>query len=93
LECFDAAAGEFLGSFVLTSASRSTLTGTYTGHLTGSIDQNTVGYAFDAAIEGGTGRFAGSTGSFSGAGQVNLATSQQSQSFSGSLSVPNPGKP
>ena len=43
-------------------------------------------YAFTATVTGGTGRFAGATGTFSGTGQANLATFQESRAFSGTIS-------
>jgi hypothetical protein len=92
VECFNGSTGHFTGTFTLTSASRSTLIGMYSGDITGLVDEVTATYDFTAMITGGTGRFAGASGSFSGAGQANLATLQQTQSFSGSLSLPNPGQ-
>jgi hypothetical protein len=54
--------------------------------MTGFVDDVTSTYAFTATVTGGTGRFAGATGMFSGTGQGNLATFQESRTFSGTIS-------
>jgi len=85
-ECFDTAALTFSGSFTITAANGDTLAGAYAGHVTGFLDEVTPMYAFTATIDGGTGRFARATGTFSGTGQGNLATLQESRTFSGTIS-------
>lgn len=85
-ECFDTNTLTFTGSFTITAANGDTLIGSLEGNGTGVADDGTASYSFTAAITGGTGRFAGATGSFSGTGQGNLATFQESRSFSGTIS-------
>jgi hypothetical protein len=85
-ECFDTSALTFSGSFTIAAANGDTLVGAYTGNITGFLDDVTSTYAFTATVTGGTGRFAGATGTFSGTGQANLATFQESRAFSGTIS-------
>ena len=85
-ECFDTTAFTFSGSFTIAAANGDTLSGDYAGHITGFLDDGTSTYAFTATVTGGTGRFAGATGTFSGTGQANLATFQESRAFSGTIS-------
>jgi hypothetical protein len=85
-ECFDNAALTFSGSFTITAANGDTLSGAYRGNVTGFVDDATAAYAFTATIGGGTGRFAGATGTLSGSGQANLATFKESRTFSGTVS-------
>jgi hypothetical protein len=83
-ECFDLAALTFSGSFTITAANGDTLVGAYAGYLTGR-DGPTSLYAFTATVTGGTGRFEQATGTFSGTGQGNLSTLEESRSFSGTI--------
>jgi hypothetical protein len=84
----------FAGSFTITAANGDTLSGAYAGNITGFLDDVTATNVFAAAVTGGTGRFAGATGSLAGTGQANLATFQEWRTFSGSVAVPrgNPGE-
>jgi hypothetical protein len=84
-ECFDTSAFTFSGSFTIIAANGDTLVGAYAGNITGFLDDVTSTYAFIATVTGGTGRFAGATGTFSGMGQANLATFQESRAFSGTI--------
>jgi hypothetical protein len=84
-ECFDNGALTFSGSFTIT-ANGDTLFGGYVGSVTGFIDNDTPTYVFTATIENGTGQFAGATGTLSGTGQANLATFEESRTFSGTIS-------
>ena len=86
-ECFDTTALTFSGSFTITAANGDTLGGAYGGNITGFLDDVTSTYAFTATVTGGTGRFAGATGTLSGTGQGNLATFQESRTFSGTISA------
>jgi hypothetical protein len=87
-ECFDNATLTFSGSFTITAANGDTLSGAYAGNITGFVDDVTAANVFTATVTVGTGRFAGATGTLSGTGQANLATLQESRTFSGSISVP-----
>jgi hypothetical protein len=77
-ECFDNATLTFSGSFTITAANGDRLSGAYAGHVTGFLDEVTAVSVFTATVTGGTGRFAGATGTLSGTGQANLATFQES---------------
>ena len=85
-ECFDNSALTFSGSFTITAANGDTLVGSYVGSVTGFLDDDTPTYVFTATVDDGTGRFAGATGTLSGTGQANLATFQESRTFSGTIS-------
>jgi hypothetical protein len=87
-ECFNNARLTFSGSFTITAANGDTLSGAYAGNLTGFLDDVTAVNAFTATVTSGTGRFAAATGTFSGTGEANLATFQESRTFSGTISVP-----
>ena len=87
-ECFNNTTLTFSGSFTIAAANGDTLSGAYAGNITGFLDDVTAAYVFTATVTGGTGRFAGATGTLSGAGQANLATFQESRTFSGTISVP-----
>lgn len=90
-ECFDTSTYTFSGSFTITAANGDTLHGAYAGDITGFLDAVTSTYAFSATITGGTGRFGDATGTFSGTGQANLATLEESRAFAGTISrVPKP---
>ncbi len=86
-ECFDLNALTFTGSFTITAASGDTITGPYSGHVTGFLDEVSPTYLFTGVVTGGSGRFAGATGEMAGTGQANLATHTESRSFSGTLSA------
>lgn len=90
VECFDTSTFTFSGSFTLTAANRDTLSGAYAGHITGFLDQVTSTNAFTATITAGSGRFAGAAGTIVGTGQANLATFEESRTFSGTVSVLRP---
>jgi hypothetical protein len=89
VECFDPVAGTFEGTFTITTADGAKVTGSYTGVITGFIDDCTATYEQTATISGGTGRFTGASGSFVSEGTANLCTLGQTQSHSGTIS--NPG--
>jgi hypothetical protein len=91
VECFDTSSYTFSGSFTIAAADGDTLAGDYAGHITGSLDDGSSTNAFLATVTGGTGRFAGATGSFSGTGQANLAALQESRAFSGTISAASRG--
>jgi len=87
-ECFDTATLTFSGSFTIAAANGDRLSGVYAGNVTAFLDEVTAVSAFTATVTSGTGRFAGTTGTFSGTSQGNLATFQESRTFSGTISVP-----
>ena len=87
-ECFNTTALTFSGSFTITAANGDTLSGAYAGNITGFLDDVTAVYVFTATVTGGPGRFAGATGVLPGTGRANLATFQESRTFSGTISVP-----
>ena len=86
-ECFDTSTYTFSGSFTITAANGDTLVGDYVGGITGFLDEVTSTNAFTATVTNGTGRFAGSTGTLSGTGQANLATFEESRTFSGTIAA------
>jgi hypothetical protein len=62
-ECADLGAATFAGTFTITAANGDTLSGTYAGTFT--VDAaGTIHYEQTNTITGGTGRFAGASGSF-----------------------------
>jgi hypothetical protein len=61
-ECFDPVSGAFAGSSRLTAANGDELTGTYEGQVSGTADPNVIAYQEELELTGGTGRFAGATG-------------------------------
>jgi hypothetical protein len=71
------------GAFVLTAANGDTLRGTYGG----TILPGLVGYRVTGPITGGTGRFAGATGSIVFDGTFDPATDTGSDVISGSIST------
>ena len=62
-ECADLGGGTFAGAFTITAANGDTLTGTYAGTFT--VDEaGAIHYEQTNTVSGGTGRFAGASGSF-----------------------------
>jgi hypothetical protein len=61
-ECADLGAGTYAGAFTLTAANGDTIVGHYAGTFT--ADASNIYYEQTNTIEGGTGRFAGASGSF-----------------------------
>jgi hypothetical protein len=82
-ECFDPVSGAFAGSSTLTAANGDAITGTYEGHVSGTADPNVIAYQEDFELTGGTGRFAGATGTLQVAGVANLFTLEYSQTLTG----------
>jgi hypothetical protein len=79
----------FVGTFTLQAANGDTIVGTATGVLL--FNPANPGF-FDVSetftITGGTGRFAGATGSAIGQGQANRTTGVAQESFQGTISSP-----
>jgi len=87
-ECFDPATGAVTGgSFTLTTANGDTLYGTYAGQASPGGAPNTVANDDPGQITGGTGRFAGSTGTANTSGVANLATGEYRGTIAGSVST------
>jgi hypothetical protein len=74
-----------VGLYVFTAANGDTLNAAFTGQAT-LIAPGVLSVAETATITGGTGRFAGATGSFTGKRVVNLATRVTTGSFQGTVS-------
>jgi hypothetical protein len=87
-ECFDNGTFTFSGSFTITAANGDKLSGDFAGQNIGFLDEVTAINAFTATVTQGTGRFVGATGTLPGTAQANLATFQESRTFSGTISVP-----
>jgi len=87
-ECFDAVSGAFAGSATLTAANGDAITGTYQGQVSGTADPDDITYQEELELTGGTGRFAGATGTLQVAGVANLLTLEYGQTLTGTVSRP-----
>ena len=91
-ECLDPATGAVTnGTFTLTAANGDKVFGTYSGQAVPTDDPNVVTYDDPGVITGGTGRFAGASGSMNTSGRANLATGEYSGTIAGSVSRPRSG--
>lgn len=88
-ECFDPVSGAFAGSSTLIAANGDAITGTYEGQVSGTADPNVIAYQEEFELTGGTGRFAGVTGTLQVAGVANLFTLEYGQTLTGTLSRPH----
>lgn len=88
-ECFDAVSGAFAGSATLTAANGDAITGTYQGQVSGTADPDVITYQEELELTGGTGRFAGATGTLQVAGVANLLTLEYGQTLTGTVSRPD----
>jgi hypothetical protein len=88
-ECFDAVSGAFAGSATLTAANGNAITGTYQGQVSGTADPDVITYQEELELTGGTGRFAGATGTLQVAGVANLLTLEYGQTLTGTVSRPD----
>lgn len=77
------------GTFLFTAANGDTVFGTITGQAT-FTPPNVLAIVGTATITGGTGRFAGATGSFIVARLKNTATNETIADFEGTISSPSP---
>jgi len=77
------------GTFLFTAANGDTVFGTISGQATFK-PPNVLAIAETAIITGGTGRFAGATGSFTVARLKNTVTNATTASFTGTVSAPGP---
>jgi hypothetical protein len=88
-ECLLPATGTVTGgSFTLTAANGDMVFGTYSGQAFPTDDPNVLSYEDPGVVTGGTGRFAGASGSVTQSGLANLATGEYKGTLSGSLSSP-----
>jgi hypothetical protein len=76
------------GQFTLT-ARKGSISGSYSGSAAPTSDPNVITYHVEGPITGGTGRYAGVTGSIVFDGIANLATGQLSDKVSGVLFEPD----
>ena len=76
-----------LGSYVFTAANGDTLTATFTGQATLTATPGVLTIGEEARISGGTGRFAGASGSFTTQRVFNQMTGLTSGSFAGTISL------
>jgi len=75
-----------VGSYVFTAANGDSISGPFVGSLTPTDVPGVFDNTESAFITGGTGRFAGATGTFNLGGQVNLNTGAFSFPFEGTIS-------
>jgi hypothetical protein len=80
-----------VGTITFTAANGDSLSASFIGHATPTSDPNIFMLEEVMTVTGGTGRFAGATGSFTLERVINLSTGVSSGSFSGTIS--NPGRP
>lgn len=76
------------GSFTLTAANGDTLFGTYGGQASPTSDPNVIAFDDPGVITGGTGRFAGASGTLDQSGVANLATGEYAATLTGTVSSP-----
>ena len=84
----NAANGTAIGSYEFTAANGDTLTADFTGTATPTAKPGVLAIVETATITGGTGRFAGATGSFTTKRLFNTVTGRTSGSFNGTISSP-----
>ncbi len=77
-----------IGSFAFTAANGDTLTTDFIGQASPTATPGVLKFVETAAITGGTGRFAGATGSFIVTGSFDFATNLTTGSFEGTISSP-----
>ena len=91
-ECLIPATGAVTGgTFTLTAANGDEGFGTYSGQAFPTDDATVVNYRDPGVITGGTGRFAGASGSMTTSGLANLATGEYRGTITGSVSSPAAG--
>jgi len=79
--------GAAAGSFVFTAANGDTLTADFIGQATPTDVPGVRSIVATATITGGTGRFAGATGSFVGEGLTDMVHGTFTESFDGTIST------
>ena len=88
----DRSTGIVVGTYEFTAANGDTLTADFTGQVTPTDVPGVVHVEEEATITGGTGRFAGATGSFTGERLVHMATGTTEGFFEGTISSRGAGK-
>ena len=81
------------GTYEFTAANGDTLTAGFIGQASLTATAGVLSVVETATITGGTGRFAGATGSFTVERLVNQVTGLTSGAFEGTVSSPGAGKP
>jgi hypothetical protein len=89
LHTVNTATGMGSGTFLFTAANGDTVFGTISGKAT-FTPPNILAIAETAIITGGTGRYAGATGSFTVARLKNTVTNATTATFKGTISSPGP---
>ena len=85
-ECLDPATGAVTaGTFTLTAANGDKVFGTYSGQASPTDDPTVVAYDDPGVITGGTGRYAGASGTMTTSGHANLATGEYEGTITGSV--------
>jgi hypothetical protein len=79
------------GSYQFVAANGDRLTASFSGKATPTPTPGVLSIVETATITGGTGRFAGATGSFTAARLFNTVTRKTAGSFSGTISLPGGG--
>ena len=78
------------GTYQFVAANGDTLTASFSGKATPTATRGVLSIVEDATITGGTGRFAGATGSFTCVRLFNMVTGTTAGSFNGTISAPGP---
>jgi hypothetical protein len=76
------------GKYLFVAANGDSLTASFSGQATPTATPGVLSIVETATITGGTGRFAGATGSFTCARLFNTITKRTAGSFSGTISAP-----
>jgi hypothetical protein len=92
VECFDGSLFYF-GTFTMTTLNGDSLVGSYRGTVGSTAKPKVASYDQKAVVIGGTGRFAGASGTFRVSGLANLATGGYSQKLSGIVRQATEKKP
>jgi hypothetical protein len=83
--------GTAVGTYEFTAANGDTLTADYTEYFTPTDVPGVFSDVITATITGGTGRFAGATGSFDAERVVDMVHGTVTESFDGAISTPRRG--
>ena len=81
------------GTYQFVAANGDTLTASFSGKATPTATRGVLSIVEAATITGGTGRFAGATGSFTCVRLFNTVAATTAGSFNGTISVPPAGNP
>jgi len=84
------AKGTAVGTYQFVAANGDRLTASFSGQATPTLAPGVLAIVETATITGGTGRFAGATGSFSCMRLFNTVTGKTTGSFAGTISAPGP---